>query len=479
MSFFIYPVLLAIMPILFLTANNEVVLPRILLPVMAILAVTVVSIMFLLHNVFSLDYSLCAPVTCGLVLLFYMNKTRLKRFVSRYAYRYWLKTVVCVFSLYLISRFPQVTITIDVIIASLAFLFAISIFSKKIIVSSMPDFNAPAHIEADDCPDIYNIILDAYPGRKTFSLYGENNDKFYKELKERGFYSPKCAMANYNHTIASIPSIMAMNYTEEYLKGDNSKNINDIYYRYNYLFKGEAPLFLRSLGYKHVTTGEPMIVCSVLEKYKPYVDIFDRNNISLWSVLLKMTVLDVFKIEIKLYAKYINNILGVLSKAVSKETAPTFTFAHLLTPHYPYVFAENGKINKNVVVSDHKKYFEYTRYINTLFLDAVDSLIEKIKIKGKKAVILIYGDHSMANKNELTLLETTFVVYGYNIDVSKIFPDKFSFVNMYRYLFNTLFDTKYSILEDKYFIEHMLFYNDLMKKKMDVTEQINKALENV
>ncbi len=65
-------------------------------------------------------------------------------------------------------------------------------------------------------PDIYYIILDGYGrGDVLKSVYGFDNEKFYNELENRGFFIARKSNANYAQTtLFSLASSLNMEYLE-------------------------------------------------------------------------------------------------------------------------------------------------------------------------------------------------------------------------------------------------------------------------
>jgi hypothetical protein len=79
-------------------------------------------------------------------------------------------------------------------------------------------------------------------------------------------------------------------------------------------------------------------------------------------------------------------------KEIGKRRGPTFTFAHLLLPHEPFVFRADGSCRsaqETQRISFDRGYIAQIEYANTLMRDVVKSLLDT---DGPEPVIIIQAD---------------------------------------------------------------------------------------
>lgn len=501
MFYFIYPVLFSLLPPLFLYERNSGEIHfRDLASIAVIIASSVILLIVALAYFFDVGYMASAPITCGVVLLFYTPTAKLKRFLSRYFYQYIIEYSVYFLLLYTVVKFPFFfTAILDVLSILLTTLIIISIITKRVAnlktVPTQTDANdydrADAQFTNEDKPDVYNILFDAYIGLQALKkTTGFDNAEFYDELRKRGFFLPEKAYANYNHTSASVPSFLNMEYTENYLaktdfESEQFKNDNQRY-RLAHMISGNVPRVFKKYGYQYIITGEPLLDNDILSKNASFIDGYaDRaQNLIKNSTLLtffNMTIIGRFfqnENAMKNHADYIYRIMSAIPELVDKPS-PKFSFFHIWAPHTPYVFNEDGTINQkfstlNDLTSEDDEtkqaYVGNLKFINKIILKTIDHTIEKIKNKNKKSIILIHGDHGLFKSSEISSeFNILFAAYGYKLDINDVFPNKISLVNTYRYLFNKIFCCSYPILKNKFIYENW-FSGDYNEK--DVTGKI-------
>jgi hypothetical protein len=122
---------------------------------------------------------------------------------------------------------------------------------------------------------------------------------------------------------------------------------------------------------------------------------------------------------------------------------PKFVFAHIVSPHRPFVFAADGStnINRNKTAA----YAEQVTYINTQILSLVDNLMTNSEIP---PIIILQGDHGgvalKVGSSRLKILNAYHLPQGGN---EHLYPN-ISPVNSFRVIFNTYFNGNLPLLED-------------------------------
>jgi len=166
---------------------------------------------------------------------------------------------------------------------------------------------------------------------------------------------------------------------------------------------------------------------------------------------------------------------------------PTFTFAHLMIPHHPFVFDRNGNyksIKETSEKSFEDNYLDQLIYINSQLKELIIKLISNSE---HPPIIILQGDegpfphkyrinekaYNWKNatpselKQKMGILNALFLP---NIN-PKIVYDTITPVNTFRLVFNAYFKTDYKILNDKSYA----YYSDKHPYQFfDVTAILNK-----
>lgn len=333
--------------------------------------------------------------------------------------------------------------------------------------------------------DIYLIILDGYANNSTLKeLYRFENKKFINYLKEKNFFIAEKSRSNYALSYLSIASSLNMKYLN-YLSdkiGEDSKN-RQVSYK---LSRDNNILnFLESKGYRsiHFNSGWRET------NDNPYADInikTGRGN-EFIVLLIQTSMLSYFENNLIRHDAR-KRVLGTFEKLakVKKIKGPKFIFAHILVPHPPYLFDEDGqtvpeaRLKKSGKVWEHRQnYINQLKFVN----EKVENLVDEI-ISGSKTepIIVIQSDHGSAslishndyvgwNNPSNEMLKERFrnliICYLPDSGQNKMY-DSITSVNVFRVIFNTYFNEDFKLLNDKsYFSTYESPY-----KFVDVTTKV-------
>jgi hypothetical protein len=179
--------------------------------------------------------------------------------------------------------------------------------------------------------------------------------------------------------------------------------------------------------------------------------------------------------------------LETLKEIPESIPGPKIVYAHIIAPHPPFIFDQNGEFRvperpftlaegtefKGGKDEYWRGYQEQVKFVNREILSVVDAILARSKTP---PVILIMGDHgpgSMFNW-ELDapgcLWERTSNLYALLLpghqDDGTLYPS-ITFINTFRVIFNTYFGTKLPLLEDNSYL--MIWHHPTLK--LDVTNQ--------
>jgi len=149
---------------------------------------------------------------------------------------------------------------------------------------------------------------------------------------------------------------------------------------------------------------------------------------------------------------------------------PKWVFAHIISPHYPYLFGPNGEATsypepltfqeKQVVLGEQSwiGYRDQLIHINARILDVIDEILET---SGTPPVILLQADHGPATGLDWTdpqepyLTDRSAILNAYYLPEScrpSLYPS-ISPVNSFRVVLNCLFGTSLAMQPDETFID--------------------------
>lgn len=312
-------------------------------------------------------------------------------------------------------------------------------------------------------PDVYYIILDAYGRDDTLAQeFLLDNTPFLTSLENYGFYIANCSMSNYGVTALSLSSSLNLNYIEA---------LADLpTFRMGY--PKSAVDFIKNSAIRHIfqKTGYQIVAFETGYKWTQIEDadfyfappnesfFFGRIN-KFESLLLDTTLLSGF---LKQNIDFLNEldssidpheihrdrVLYVLEqlKEVPKIPGPKFVFAHIGSPHFPFIFSSNG--SKNINPNANIAYSEQVAYLNT----RMDEVIKEILANSNTPpIILIQGDHGPHTESVIEHMKILNAYYFPNDGEIALYPEA-SPVNNFRIILNYYFGADLPILEDVSFV---------------------------
>lgn len=344
-------------------------------------------------------------------------------------------------------------------------------------------------------PDIYYIILDGY-GRQDIlqEFYEFDNSSFLGELSTRGFYVAQESSSNYIQTMLSLSSSLNMDYLQT-LKADGTKIEK----------RGDLVNLVENSKVRSVLAQHGYQLISFDNEYKatiPSAEIYyDDSQSSLaypvtafesiWidhsmaRVLSHVAALNKALIEMP-YETHRRHILSTFTKLqeVPALEGNYFVYAHIIAPHPPFVFDEEGGVvpqetpftlnDANYYIRDHSQrnyitgYRRQIQYVNRLVLETVDAILTR---STTPPMIIIQGDHGPGAYLHWGSLEQTIPAERFGILNAYYFPNQeytrlypsISPVNSFRVLFDQFFDTDYPRLPDRHYYSSWSFPFDFVE----------------
>jgi hypothetical protein len=376
------------------------------------------------------------------------------------------------------GKFPQlVTPYLNIV------MIAITMVSSYHLVTSLVNskthiFFEPLNLEADplltttkdatELPDIYYIILDGYGRQDTLMEYMNfDNSQFIDYLESRGFYVADQSQANYDHTTYSISSSLNMNYIEPI-----SRPVNIYAYKELAISENRARMFLSELGYRFVTFYTPFSYTDVTDSdhYFPLKN-FTRAHTQRLAELLLPGSLAAIPLEANIifpsgryrdYQEFLQSSLQQVTE-ISREEGPNFVFFHVLVPHYPYIFDQNGSITPDrpyLLFRDYRGsvqervalYRGQAMYISLQMETMIDMILISSTVP---PIIIIQGDHGPgfdfdSNNTTICLRDRISILNAYYLPglASNPIYNTITPVNTFRVIFNQYFGADFELLDD-------------------------------
>lgn len=262
----------------------------------------------------------------------------------------------------------------------------------------------------DDRPDIFVILLDGYPRSDTLASWGYDNSWFTDAIEERGFDVATDSHTNYPSTALVLPTMFHMRHAGEIAAFREVPHRLDAQRRALRRSLDNPPALSRlaQLGYETVSAGRPADYITLNTNRYPdagWLNEFEHQ-------VLSRTALSAVSVPVILDARR-GEVLETLREGprVAEDPDPSFLFAHVVSPHLPFLFDREGEqpriscvactfathIDHSGLTADefYAAYADQLHYLNGLVLETLDGILER----SPNAVVVVMSDHgSRANR---------------------------------------------------------------------------------
>ncbi len=311
----------------------------------------------------------------------------------------------------------RVTRFMSVLGATLILVVVLSTVQQGSFQDAVADVQADLgarHADAFDpaVPDIYVVLLDAYPGDDAATLDPTfDADAFPAALAARGFDVERHARANYLTTRLTVATMLANQHVDAASELDpplgnqaaDARRLRDF---------GDDGVVLRTLreaGYETITVASPAAHLG-LRRVDRVVDPPAASEFEL--VLLRTTwlggALDRFAPDLfasGARAQVLASFSSAEAIAAEAHSRPRFVWVHVLAPHEPLVFRADGSpvLGAEVFNTAFKDptgsantadridlTFRYTEFVADRTIQLVDRIIAT---STRDAVVVIFSDH--------------------------------------------------------------------------------------
>jgi hypothetical protein len=506
----VHPLLFAAYPALFVLAQNleRVPLTELLLPLGIILVVVAVSVLLLSWPLHSLHKAAVLASPAWLLFWYYTTVfEQLEGFklwgVAVGRQRYLLAVIALALggllvavwrsrrSLYNLTRIMNV-VSACLIVTSLGQIavYEVGHLGEGGRVAASADA-APQVKPSSRLPDVYYVILDGY-GRSDIlrEVLNYDNSAFLQGLRDRGFYVADQAHANYCQTHPSLASSLNLDFVQNLGLKVNVQSDNRLPLT-NYVKNNKVRKFLKAQGYTFVCFASGFAITEMRK-----ADIYVSSSFSMsayQTALMGQTPFALWQngFVARRFQEHRNRVTRALAQLPDSSMHPKFVFAHVLSPHPPFVFGPQGEkvqpmdryaiwdashlLQRADWTMEHyiQGYTDQATYLNTLVLAAVDHILES---SPTPPIIVIQADHGPGSHLDWNSLENTYLPERMSIlnayyfpdgDYSRLYPE-ITPVNSFRVVLSQFFGQDYPLVEDRSYFSLW----DTPYQFIDVTDQV-------
>ncbi len=279
-----------------------------------------------------------------------------------------------------------------------------------------PTNPAPTTGDPSQYPDVYLIVLDGYSRADTLEVLGYDNSEFLNALEDLGFYIAECGRTNYRHTLLSMSSMFSMDLLWRAIPNSGPAD-HDPAPVYEALVHNQVRSDFEQRGYTIVAfqTGYSWDEWTDADIYlkpddaeinrerqassiTPFEYIFLRNT-AIYP-FIENSALSVQRFYQNYYE--VNYTLDELPKVASSIPGPKFVYAHIMSPHTPYIFLPDGSLNTDSRFYNTETgtpsnpelqaegYINSIKFLNSRMTTILNEIIQNSKVP---PIIILQGDH--------------------------------------------------------------------------------------
>lgn len=410
-SSIIHPLLIAILPLLFLYAHNmnEVSASQVLK--LMLLLVPCVLLLWILLSLLLKNTLKAGMATTIFVILFfsygrfYDLVVKWDSTIFRHAYLLPAALLLWGYSVYFTKivkiDFRSATKILNVVSVTLVSVNLTSIALHEIRKADLQPQTvavAAANLsKSDTMPDIYYIVLDEYAHPSTMlEYYDYDNSQFIDHLVDKGFFVASNSTAVNPATWKSIASYLNM----AYIPGSEPDEVF-----FDKIANSTVAKYFQSIGYEYIYFGS----CFDEGRYRvnadQYYNFYESSGRSaavsdfsrvLWNTTMARPFYDYLtaSIDAEHYRSSLIETIQCL-KEMPDVGGPKFVFAHIMCPHLPFVFGPNGEYVDPADwynTKDKQFYLGQYQFITAEIKGVVEVLLEE---SSSQPIIVLQSDHGL------------------------------------------------------------------------------------
>lgn len=345
--------------------------------------------------------------------------------------------------------------------------------------------------------DIYYIVMDGYARSDILQdMFAFDNAAFVNYLQEKGFVVPASSHSNYPATPLSIASTLNMDYIQSLAPA-----LDELPHRWlmaPFIDHSRIRSLLESQGYQTISLSTNWTITDNVTTDR-YLHPFPIMLTDFEGFVMDFTPLGSLEPILtgfasvptpKSHREIIQYNFATLSE-IPDLPGPKFIFAHIISPHPPFVFDSAGQPlgsshpftfqDANEFPGSWKEYREQyvgqVQFVNRQLQETIDAILAGSELP---PIIILQADHGSGMLTDLASPEHTcirerfspFAAYYLPGIRHEAIPSDISTVNLFRIVLNEYFEAQLPLLESKqYFYKTMQSYYDFE----DVTARLRDA----
>ena len=320
--------------------------------------------------------------------------------------------------------------------------------------------------DAGDYPDIFILVFDELASLPSMQeVWQHDHSAFAESLRDHGFFVAEQSKSRFTNTIRSLPSLMNLDYLDEDLPAASLYQKYDNNFLMNFLDRaGYEIFFIDGWGSFEYSFGIEDINFYCMYNTDPenqvVMDPFHYLVLrrSLLSPLAPLFIDDISNLYYRVN-KYFLDFITHFPDTLQARQHPVMLYAHLMTPHLPFVFDRDGNFMENptnhweyeTIDNETKRalYFEQYLYISDRIIDMVNNILKEAP---REPVIMLFSDHGVREPSS----GVTDPEHAHRVLNAVYFPggdysglhESTAPVNSLRLMMNRFFSQDYEMLDD-------------------------------
>lgn len=420
----ILPILIAVyFPLLNYANNAEIINLNSLFPLLGFYFLLAIIVYFLIAF-FSKTHSHKTSLTTGIIIIFFSTYGVFYNLLNRQNFvgiaHYFLLPFflfIALLIIYLLSKIGDKNLKniwhINLIISIFLVLFNVLRIAPVELrkLERRNKLYSPIEVEENlkpENPDIYFIIFDEFAGFEAMRDYWQNPDvgDFVAYLHGRGFFVAEESHST-NDTGDTLHQ-MAMRLNYQYYPDECDKEI-----LYDVIVDNQAMQFLKENGYQTITFDEihsefgyparGPIRADINSEDDPSIEKYDENIVfdAFGKLVTDNSILSAIsgfdKISYGGLEAHNNMIFFTVNEVGNiKSEVPNFVYVHLLFPHAPFMFDENGHYVEQEFHTNWDYYLGNYNFSMKMLERMVESILENYGPEDQP-VIILQSDHGARN----------------------------------------------------------------------------------
>lgn len=320
---------------------------------------------------------------------------------------------------------------------------------------------ATANLETQDYPDIYFIVFDEFSGFEPMRKYWHNPkvDDFAQFLDSHDFFVAEQSHGSSIYTLHQIAT--RLNY-QEFPCCEYGEYLEMFYENVSY---NEVMSYLKSRGYS-IAVFEELTIPRAYPAMDPIVADYSFADVPETSMAMTNSeiLFDEFGMFVangsmlrtiptthdKTLSGHRDKVLYLINKIgdLDQVSSPKFIYVHLLLPHFPFMFDENGNVLDEELHGNWNYYLGQYNYSMEVAKKMIDNILENADPE-RPPVIIFQSDHGARNidyggpllenfpEEYKTHILFTLRMPGYDLST---LPQDIDPINTFPIVFNYLFD---------------------------------------